>query len=98
VPTATPDVQVEKGEDGKYHVIVDEARTPQLRISQYYRDRLANGTATDEEREFIRRKLNAAQWLIDSIEQRRNTLAKVAQAIVDYQQRFWTKDRNTSSR
>jgi RNA polymerase sigma-54 factor len=88
VPTATPDVQVEKGEDGRYHVIVDEYRTPQLRISKYYRDRLANGTATDEEREFIRRKLNAAQWLIDSIEQRRNTLAKVAQAIVDYQQRF----------
>jgi RNA polymerase sigma-54 factor len=88
VPTATPDVQVEKGEDGKYHVIVDEARTPQLRISQYYRERLANGTATDEEREFIRRKLNAAQWLIESIEQRRNTLVKVAQAIVDYQQRF----------
>ena len=88
VPTATPDVQVEKGEDGKYHVMVDEARTPQLRISQYYRERLANGTATDEEREFIRRKLNAAQWLIESIEQRRNTLVKVAQAIVDYQQRF----------
>ncbi len=88
VPTVTPDVQVEKGEDGRYHVVVDEYRTPQLRISEYYRSRLANGTATDEEKEFIRRKLNAAQWLIDSIEQRRNTLAKVAQEIVNYQQRF----------
>jgi RNA polymerase sigma-54 factor len=88
VPTVTPDVQVEKGDDGKYRVVVDETRTPQLRISKYYRDRLANGTATEEEREFIRRKLNAAQWLMDAIEQRRHTLAKVAQAIVDYQQRF----------
>ncbi len=88
VPTVTPDVLVEKGDDGKYHVIVDEYRTPQLRISQYYHNRLANGTATDDERDYIRRKLNAAQWLIDSIEQRRNTLVKVAQAIVDYQQRF----------
>ena len=88
VPTVTPDVQVEKGTDGRYRVIVDEYRTPQLRISEHYRRRLANGTATEEEREFIRRKIDAAQWLIDSIQQRRNTLVKVAQAIVDYQQRF----------
>ncbi len=88
VPTVTPDVLVEKGTDGRYRVIVDEYRTPQLRISDHYRRRLANGTATEEEREFIRRKIDAAQWLIDSIQQRRNTLVKVAQAIVDYQQRF----------
>ena len=36
--------------------------------------RLANGVATPEEREFIKRKVNAAQWLIESIEQRRSTL------------------------
>jgi RNA polymerase sigma-54 factor len=88
VPAVTPDVIVEKGEDGRYRVAVEDHRTPRLRISPYYRRRLANGTATPEEREFIKRKINAAQWLMDSIEQRRNTLTKVAQAIVDYQHRF----------
>lgn len=88
VPSVTPDVIVEKGEDGRYRVIVEESRMPQLRISEYYRRRLAEGTATPEEREYIKRKINAAQWLIDSIRQRRSTLTKVAQAIVDYQQRF----------
>jgi RNA polymerase sigma-54 factor len=88
VPAVTPDVVIEKDEDGRYQVIVEEGRTPRLQISEYYRRRLANGTATPEEKEFIKRKLNAAQWLIDSIEQRRNTLTRVAQAIVDYQQRF----------
>jgi RNA polymerase sigma-54 factor len=88
VPVVTPDVIVEKGEDGRYHATVDDYRTPRLRISRYYRRRLANGTATPEEREFIKRKINSAQWLIDSIEQRRSTLTKVAQAIVDYQYRF----------
>ncbi len=88
VPTVTPDVSVERGEDGKYHVHVDESRTPTLHISKYYRDRLASGTATPEEREYIKRKINAAQWLIESIEQRRNTLTKVAQAIVDHQTAF----------
>ena len=88
VPSVTPDAVVERGDDGRYRVTVDDSRTPSLRISEYYRRRLANGTATPEEREFLKRKINAAQWLIESIEQRRNTLTRVAQAVVDYQQRF----------
>ena len=88
VPTVTPDVFVERTEDGRYKVVVDDSRTPTLRISKYYRERLANGTATPEEREYIKRKINAAQWLIESIEQRRQTLTKVAQAIVDHQTKF----------
>jgi RNA polymerase sigma-54 factor len=88
VPTVTPDVEVERGEDGKYKVTVEDNGTPTLHISKYYRERLTSGTATPEEREFIKRKINAAQWLIESIEQRRNTLTRVAQAIVDHQTRF----------
>jgi len=88
VPTVTPDVRVERAEDGTYKVIVDDDRTPQLYISDYYRRRLQNGTATPEEREYIKRKINSAQWLIESIQQRRSTLTRVAQAVVDYQKRF----------
>jgi RNA polymerase sigma-54 factor len=88
VPTVTPDVSVERSEDGHYKVQVDDSRTPTLHISRYYRERLASGTATPEEREYIKRKINAAQWLIESIEQRRSTLTKVAQAIVDHQTNF----------
>jgi len=32
--------------------------------------------------------VNGAQWLIESIQQRRNTLSRVAQAIVDHQKKF----------
>jgi RNA polymerase sigma-54 factor len=88
VPTVTPDVSVERTEDGHYKVIVDDSRTPTLHISRYYRERLTSGTATPEEREYIKRKINAAQWLIESIEQRRSTLTKVSQAIVDHQTNF----------
>ena len=88
VPTVMPDVRIELQQDGSYKVIVDEDRTPHLFISEYYRQRLANGTATPEEREYIKRKITAAQWLIESIQQRRNTLTKVAQAVVNYQKRF----------
>lgn len=88
VPTVTPDVRVERAEDGSYKVVIEDDWTPELRISDYYRRRLASGQATPQEKEFLKKKINAAQWLIESIEQRRNTLARVAQAIVDYQQKF----------
>jgi RNA polymerase sigma-54 factor len=88
VPTVTPDVMLEQTEDGSYKIVLEDARLPRLFISDYYRRRLLSGQATEEEREFIKRKINAAQWLIDSIEQRRNTLTRVAQAIVDHQKRF----------
>jgi RNA polymerase sigma-54 factor len=88
VPPVTPDVFVDRGEDGKYKVWLEDTRTPSLRISNYYRQRLMSKDASPEEKEFIKRKVTSAQWLIESIEQRRNTLTKVAQAIVDHQTKF----------
>lgn len=87
----TPDVFVEQNEAGKYEVRLEDGRTPSLYISPYYRRLLMSQDTTPETREYIKRKLNAAQWLIDSIEQRRGTLTRVAQAIVDHQTEFLNK-------
>jgi len=89
--TVTPDVTVEEGEDGKYRLKVEDDRTPNLFISSYYRQLLGSGETTAETKEYIKRKINAAQWLIESIQQRRSTLSRVAQAIVDHQQEFLAK-------
>ncbi len=91
VPNVTPDVFVEMGDDGKYKVRLEDGRTPTLYISAYYRKLLTSGEANAETREYIKRKINSAQWLIESIEQRRNTLTRVAQAIVNHQTEFLTK-------
>jgi RNA polymerase sigma-54 factor len=88
VPNVTPDVFVELGDDGKYRVRLEDGRTPTLFISPYYRKLLTSGQANAETREYIKRKINSAQWLIESIQQRRGTLTRVAQAIVDHQTEF----------
>lgn len=88
VANVIPDLMLDIDEDGRYTVQAEDRDIPQLRISNYYRERLSSPTATREEKEFIKRKLNAAQWLIDAIIQRQNTLSRVAQAIVDYQKDF----------
>ena len=91
MPPVTPDVFIEQDEDGKYKVRLEEGRTPSLFISPYYRKLFASGQANEETREYIKRKINSAQWLIDSIQQRRSTLTRVAQAIVDHQTEFLNK-------
>ena len=89
VPSVTPDVFLEKDENGKYVVRLEDGEVPSLYVSPYYRKLLKQASGADAEtREYIKRKVNSAQWLIEAIEQRRGTLSRVSQAIVDHQTKF----------
>lgn len=89
IPTVTPDMWLETDAQGNYLVKMEESPARGLMISNYYRQRIANGQITPDEKEFIKQKINAAQWLIEAIEQRRSTLLRVAQAIVNYQKDYF---------
>lgn len=91
VPNVTPDVFVDMDDNGKYSVRLEDGRTPSLFISPQYRKLLMDPATDAATREYIKRKVNAAQWLIESIEQRRSTVTRVAQAIVDHQTEFLNK-------
>ena len=91
VPNVTPDVYLEEGDNGEFKVFLQDGRTPSLCISPYYRKLLMQEGTSDAEKEWIKRKINSAQWLMDSIEQRRSTLTKISQAIVDHQVAFLRK-------
>lgn len=87
VQTVKPDLYVDLDELGRYTVRLEDEFTPRLRISKRYQQMLKDGV-TPEARDFIKRKVESAKWLIESIEQRHNTLKRVAQAIVDRQTDF----------
>ena len=84
-----PDIIVEKTESGEYVVRLEDGRVPQLRVSNYYKSLLAKHGTDKETRAYIRQKVGSAQWLLDAIGQRRDTLTRVSQAIVDYQVEFF---------
>jgi RNA polymerase sigma-54 factor len=86
----TPDLLVDRDEHGKYVVQLIDEYTPPLRISRYYLEQL-RGNPDPKTREFIKRKIESARWLIESIEQRNNTLRRVAQAIIDHQAEYLEK-------
>lgn len=90
VQNVTADVWVDQDKDGKYVVRLDRESTPPLRISGKYIKMLQNNPSP-ETKEYIKRKIESAKWLINSIEQRNNTVKKVAQSIVDHQTAFLDK-------
>ena len=86
-----PDLAVEKI-DGEYRVFLNDQGMPRLRISKVYQELAGDKKQfTGETREFITEKLNGATWLIQAIEQRRQTMLKVMRFIVDRQREFFEK-------
>jgi len=86
-----PDLIVEPNEQGSYEVRLVDENTPQLSISRYYQKQLRNKETDPATREYIQKKIQSARWLIESIEQRRNTLLRVARAIIEHQKDFLDK-------
>jgi RNA polymerase sigma-54 factor len=86
-----PDLVVEKI-DGEYMVFANDTNLPRLRISRAYREVARNKDQfKGENKEFISSKLNSANWMIQAIEQRRQTMLKVMNFIVDRQREFFEK-------
>ena len=81
----TPDVYVHRVGD-EYFVVANDDGMPKLKISGFYRSAL-KGNA--EAREYVQNKLRSAQWLIRSIDQRRKTIVKVTECIVEKQRAFF---------
>jgi len=83
----TPDVTVEKI-DGEYHVITNEYSAPRLMVSPYYSNLARNSGDDAELNKYLSEKYNAAIWLIKSIEQRKQTIFNVVDAVIRHQKEF----------
>jgi RNA polymerase sigma-54 factor len=86
-----PDLVVEKI-DGHYHVFINDGNLPRLKLSKAYQEIARDKKKFDgENKEFISSKLNSANWMIQAIEQRRQTMLKVMNYIVERQRDFFEK-------
>jgi RNA polymerase sigma-54 factor len=86
----TPDVEVIKvGKE--YFVRANDDGMPRLRISNYYRSAMKGDPKA---KEYIQGKLRSARWLLRSLDQRRKTIVRVTECIVDKQREFFEKGIN----
>ena len=81
-----PDAIVEASQ-GKFSVILNEDQIPRLRISNLYKDLMSQGPGA-EVKDYIRQKIQSGKFLIRSIQQRQETIRKIAEQIVLRQEDF----------
>ena len=75
-----PDVTIEKdGDEWKIHLNSDYI--PRLRISSTYKDLIAKGSLTKDERDYLRERIRSGKFLINSIEQRQQTIERITREI-----------------
>ena len=82
-----PDAEI-KNIDGEFFILMNESVLPRLIINKTYRDVL-QGNQDSETNAYVKDKINQALFLIKSIEQRKNTLHRVLECVIDKQKDFF---------
>ncbi|TGN18807.1 RNA polymerase factor sigma-54 [Leptospira idonii] len=82
-----PDVVV-KEIGNEFNIFINDEWLPKLSIQDEYKE-LLNTKLPAAEKEYFQTKFSSAQWLIRSIQQRRQTLQKVVSCIIDFQVDFF---------
>ena len=93
----TPDYTVVRDDEG-FNITLNGRNAPELRVNRHYRDMWhklsaagrSTNPATTETKSFLKTRMESARWFINSIEQRRNTMLRVMEAIVQIQEPFFT--------
>jgi len=84
-----PDVTVKEIND-RFEVLINEESTPPITISSYYK-KVLKEDINIEAKKFIQSKIDSVAWLIKCIQQRKNTLIRVSEHIVNSQIEFFKK-------
>jgi RNA polymerase sigma-54 factor len=86
-----PDILVTK-EDDEIKISLNDEGLPRLRINSYYRRLLAKAAKENSDAYlYLKDKLKKALWFLRSLDQRDQTVYKVAKYIVDRQRDFFEK-------
>ena len=86
---ASPDIIVLAG-DGGWQAYLNEENLPHVLVLERDWEEMATRKITDEERSFMKANVQSARWLKKATQQRAATLLRVARAIVEHQQAFFT--------
>lgn len=89
VQNITPDVLI-KEEGDHLTVEINNDHLPSLRFNSRYMRMLDDETLPEEAKEFIRRKLMSAKWMMRNVHQRNETIEKIAQSLAKRQYAFFS--------
>ncbi len=91
VQPVVPDVYVRRKQDGSWYVELNQEVLPKVLVDKSYSTRVVKSSIKAEEKKFISDNLQSANWLVRTLNQRAETILKVASEIVRQQQGFFEK-------
>ena len=90
VQPLVPDILMRPGRAGGWHLELNPDTLPRVLINQRYVREVGAAAQRDKAaRSFLNDRLQSANWLVRALEQRANTILKVAEAIVSHQGAFF---------
>ncbi|MBA2368344.1 MAG: RNA polymerase factor sigma-54 [Candidatus Protochlamydia sp.] len=90
VQSIFPDVTIRQ-ENDQLIVEVDRDRAPALKVNRKYLNLLNDENVLLETKQFIKRHLFSAKWLVRNLQQRYSTIERIAQSLADKQYEFFTQ-------
>jgi RNA polymerase sigma-54 factor len=88
-PAVVPDVIMRLLENGEWAVELNPETLPRVLVNRGFHARAVVGAKSKDDKAFLAEKLQTATWLVKSLEQRANTILKVAAEIVRRQEAFF---------
>lgn len=90
--TAVPDVLMKplpKSKGGGWRVELNNDTLPRVLVNREYYTEVSNAAKSKEDRQYIADQLNTANWLVAAMDQRAQTILKVASEIIVQQENFF---------
>jgi RNA polymerase sigma-54 factor len=85
----TPDILMRPAHDGGWTIELNPDTLPRVLVNRRYHAEISRSCRNVKEREYLNERMNAANWLVRSLDHRANTILKVASEIVSQQQEFF---------
>lgn len=83
-----PDVIVRRAKNGGWQVELNQEALPRVLLNRHYSAQVGGKSADKDTKKFLNEQLANANWLLKALDQRAQTIMKVAQEIVKQQEKF----------
>lgn len=84
-----PDVSIKQDDNEQLIVSINDDVLPPLKLNPRYTNLIDDPTLSKDAKEYIKKKIGSAKWLIRNIYQRNDTLEKIVRSITKRQQNFF---------
>ncbi len=92
INTIIPDVVLEKIND-KWNIVINDSNCPNLLVSENYLNMYNDKAQAKDVKIFLKSKIESAQWFIEAIQSRNNTMQNIVASIINKQDQYFNSNK-----